>query len=155
MEVIRSYVTDENFTVLTEPSEELPGAFQVRLMPHCGMETAGCFVELVMSYLDTDSTEMAYEVLLETAVGLTNEQLEKLQDAIAVLREEKQSNSDVVTEIHDFLGRENSSTKRVIKEQNAEEEKQKQRQQDEELKQLQLKALSNRREYEKSQKREF
>ena len=68
--------------MIEQPTKNQKGAIRVRIMPNCGMETAGCSVELQIFYVDFDSTEVCYELQPESAIGLTNEQLDSLQIAI-------------------------------------------------------------------------
>ena len=66
-------------TILEEPTDSQPGSYRVRLGPDCGMDIAGCFIEVEMRWLEVDTMEMYYEVLTETAEGLSDEQIEELQ----------------------------------------------------------------------------
>ena len=101
MEIIQSILgADEgNFTVTEEPSETTLGSFHVRVAPNCGMEIAGCFIELEMTYLDLDSTELHFEILPDRAEGLTDEQLEELQYEISQNRCEGASTIEVISHI--------------------------------------------------------
>ena len=91
MEVIQSILggaDERSFVVKEEPSETELGSFRVCIAPHCGMEIAGCSVELEMTYMDLDTTEMRFEVLHDRAEGLSDEQLEGLQDEISQCQRE-------------------------------------------------------------------
>ena len=62
------------------PSETEPGAFRVLLRPNCGADLAGCFIEMNFNYVSVSSAiDIEYEVLPDTAVGLTADQIESLQ----------------------------------------------------------------------------
>lgn len=63
---------ETNFSVIQDPDETTPGVFQVVIYPNCGNDTAGCHVDLKLSYQRTPSSVMSFEVLPETAVGLTD-----------------------------------------------------------------------------------
>ena len=101
MEIIQSILGEDegNFTLLEEPSETALGSFHVRIAPNCGMELAGCFIELVMTYLDVDSTEMYYEILPDSAEGLTHAQLDDLQYEIGVNKCEGASTAEIISQI--------------------------------------------------------
>ena len=83
MEVVQSLVNDGddgNFNYIEMPSETEPGSFRVLLRPNCGADLAGCFIEMNFNYTSVHSaTDIEYELLLDTAVGLNNEQIERLQ----------------------------------------------------------------------------
>ena len=123
MDIIQSILGQDegNFTVLEEPSETALGQFRVRIDPYCGMELAGCFIELEITYLEVDSTEMIYEILPDSAEGLTDEQLDDLQYELSQNMIEGMSSSiEIISAVQDFLGRENSSTRKVIQYKEAE-----------------------------------
>ena len=48
------------------------------------MDIAGCFIEVEMRWLEVDTMEMYYEVLTETAEGLSDEQIEELQYQVSL-----------------------------------------------------------------------
>ena len=59
-------------------AEDVLGSFIVRLDPNCGEEEAGCQVDLKVQYRDV-FPQADYEILEDTADGLTEDQLSGLQ----------------------------------------------------------------------------
>lgn len=107
----------ENLVVLKEPQEDTPGEFQLIVKPAVGMGTTGCQVALKLSFVSTYSEEMLYEVLQDTAVGLTAEQLQELTDQIEQLVDEEGEElmyQTVIQAVEDYLSQANSSTKTLI-----------------------------------------
>ena len=129
MEIIQSLLSDEShFTVIEEPDETQVGSFRIRLSPNCGMELAGCFIELEMSYLEVESMENYIQILPETAEGLTSEQIEELDEFIMKKRnDESCTASEIIEYTQDFLGNLNSHTRKVIQLQVAVENEKEQR----------------------------
>ena len=111
MVVIQSVVDDgENvyFNYVEMPSETEPGSFRVQLRPNCGADLAVCFIEMNFNYTSVHSAiEIEYEVLPDTAVGLDNDQIERLQYEIIKAKELGCTNMEMIDVIQDFLGQEN------------------------------------------------
>lgn len=99
---------------------------------------------------------MVFEVLPETAVGLTIEQVQQLSNEIkAREEEEEEDNRDlytiIISTVEEFLSSLNSSTKIVIQKQAAEEEKQRQVERIEEAVKQRKKILRLHQDFEKKQ----
>ena len=79
-----------------------------------------------MSFVSEYSMDMTYEVLADSSQGLTNEQLSQIGKEIERLEQEhgEYLNKEVVIDaIQEFLSSMNDTTKKVLQEQAAEEEK--------------------------------
>ena len=104
----------ENFVVLEEPTDDTPGSFSVKLVPNCGEEEAGCSVGLRVSYKE-DYPEADYEIMEDTADGLTEEHVAGLQGELAcLLGSEVESVYEVVTGLQDYLGSLNPDTNYIV-----------------------------------------
>ena len=89
---------------MQEPSETQEGSFRVRIEPNCGMQLAGCFINLELSYKSLEAMEMTYNILEDTAIGLTNEQLEYLHWYIDSLKSQGDSPAQIIDQVKDYLG---------------------------------------------------
>ena len=99
------------------------GQFKVRIMPPCGMDVAGCSVELLASYIHLDSQELFFEILPDEIVGLTDEQVDELSYEIQTRKSDDAIALEVIDSVQEFLGRVNPSSVKVIKAQVADEQK--------------------------------
>ena len=119
MVVIQSVVDDgENvyFNYVEMPSETEPGSFRVLLRPNCGADLAGCFIEMNFNYTSVHSAiDIEYEVLPDTAVGLDNDQIERLQYEVIKAKELGCTNMEMIDVIQDFLGQENPESRLVYR----------------------------------------
>ena len=86
MEIISSFIgIESHFTVVEEPSETATGQFHVLIEPNCGMDIAGCSMEIQVTYRDLDSQQnIDYEILNDadtglTPIGLTSDQINVLK----------------------------------------------------------------------------
>ena len=69
----------------------------MRLDPNCGEEEAGCQVDLKVQYRDV-FPQADYEILEDTADGLTEDQLSGLQIELECqLKNEIESSYDIIT----------------------------------------------------------
>ena len=104
----------ETLVVLEEATEDTPGSFQLKLVPNCGEEEPGCSIELRVQYRE-EYPDADYDLVEDTADGLTAEQLAGLQGELeCLLGGEVESAYDVITGLQDYLGCLNPHTKRVI-----------------------------------------
>ena len=62
----------DNFEILEEPTEDVLGSFQCRLIPNCGDEEAGCQIDLIVNYRD-EFPQADYKLLEESADGLNED----------------------------------------------------------------------------------
>lgn len=70
------------------------------------IETAGCHVALKLSYVNTESLKMTYELVYETAEGLTEEELTQLQLSIDIKVTEEGEEcyyETIISTVQDFL----------------------------------------------------
>ena len=116
MEIIQAMVGDQDhFTEIEAPSESEYGQFKVFIEPNCGMDLSGCNIEIQMTYMDLDSQEnIRYEILEQTAVGLTDEQVSSLQLELEGMHASGLSSQEIVMHMQESLGRENQSSRFVI-----------------------------------------
>ena len=88
----------EEFTVLEKATEDVPGSFQLKLLPNCGDEEAGSSIELRVQYKE-EYPDADYTLLEHTADGLTEEQLAGVQSELECLLQASgiESVYDVIT----------------------------------------------------------
>ena len=104
----------EKFDVLEEATEDTPGSFQLKLVPNCGEEEAGCSIELRVRYKE-EYPDAEYEIVEDTADGLTEEHIVGIHRELeSLLGDEVESVYDIITGLQDYLGNLNPYTKRAI-----------------------------------------
>ena len=95
IDVLQNLIDD--FKILEPPTEDVLGSFKVPLVPNCGDEEAGCQVDLMVRYRE-EFPEADYEILEETAEGLSDDQLSGLQMELECLvKDHIESSYDIIT----------------------------------------------------------
>lgn len=94
--------SQEDFTLLEEPSASAPGKFKVRLYPFCGEQEQFCSVELQVTYRDAALHEV-YSINEEEAEGLSHEQVNDLQEELKSIQLNQDNVYDVICSLRDYL----------------------------------------------------
>ena len=75
---------------------------------------AGCEIHLELTYKSTDSMEMEYKILDDTAIGLADDIIDYLHFYVGDLKNQGESLSQIIDKVKDYLGQENSMSRKVL-----------------------------------------
>jgi hypothetical protein len=107
--------SEEHFTVLEEPSEDVLGSFKIKLFPFTGGDKQYCSAELIVAYED-DASIANYKIVEDQVEGLSVAQIQELADQLEVIKSASYNVYDVICGVRDFLNQLNPLTVAAVKE---------------------------------------